>query len=76
MVKNDWVNHACQINWAIDYARITTDWVMRLDADEYLSPELEEEIRENIKEASQDVTGLEVRRYVIFQGIRWRRVAG
>ncbi|WP_294348928.1 glycosyltransferase family 2 protein [uncultured Sphingobacterium sp.] len=34
--QNEWVNHAVQFNWALENCPIDTDWVLRLDADEYL----------------------------------------
>ena len=38
-------NHARQTNWAIDNLPFTGQWVMRIDADEIVSPELAAEIR-------------------------------
>lgn len=40
-VQNAWPgNHADQLNWAIGEHARTAKWLMRLDADEYLTPEL------------------------------------
>lgn len=36
--------YAQQFNWAIDNTGITTDWILRLDADERLTPELIAEV--------------------------------
>lgn len=41
-------NQAEQFNWALDNIQITTEWVMRMDADEYCSPELISEMREKL----------------------------
>ncbi|WP_417247856.1 glycosyltransferase family 2 protein [Celeribacter sp.] len=38
--NHPWTNHATQFNWALDNLEIATDWVMRLDADEYLDSTL------------------------------------
>ena len=35
-------NQAEQFNWALDNVKIDTEWILRLDADEYLLPELVE----------------------------------
>lgn len=35
-----WKNYATQFQWALDNCEVKTPWVMRLDADEYLEPEL------------------------------------
>src|SRR3989344_2316071 len=37
-------NQAQQFNWALDNVEIRGDWVLKLDADEYLTEELKEEI--------------------------------
>ena len=34
-----------QFNWALDNLEIKTKWVLRIDADEYLLPELIDEVR-------------------------------
>ena len=36
VLENAWVSHAVQFQWAMDNAPITSDWVMRLDADEVI----------------------------------------
>ena len=63
-------NQAAQFNWALDHLSIDTEWVLRLDADEYLLPELVAEIRRKLPVMPGDVKGLEMRRRHIFMG-RW-----
>lgn len=63
-------NQAEQFNWALDNLQIDTEWVLRLDADEYLLPELVEELKTKVPTLSQDVTGIEFKRRHIFMG-RW-----
>lgn len=49
VVKHPWPgNHAAQFNWALDNLPIQTEWILRLDADEYLTEELIDEFREKI----------------------------
>jgi glycosyltransferase involved in cell wall biosynthesis len=43
------------VNFGFDQAR--SDWVMRLDTDERITPELADEIRELVRAAPADVTG-------------------
>lgn len=38
-------NQAEQFNWVLDNLEIEGEWVLRLDADEYLTPELVEELK-------------------------------
>ena len=69
VVEHDWPgNQAEQFNWAIDNLEIDTEWVLRLDADEYLMPELVEELKQRLPTISKDVTGIEFKRRHIFMG--------
>ena len=63
-------NQAEQFNWAIDNIKIDTEWVLRIDADEYLLPELVEELKQKLPNLPKDVTGIELRRRHIFMG-KW-----
>ena len=43
--KNKFINQAQQFNWALNNVKIKNNWILRLDADEYLSKELTYEIK-------------------------------
>ena len=58
VLQNKWTNHAIQLNWGIDNARIDSNWIMRMDADEYLTEELRSELVLKLPLLSNDVTGL------------------
>ena len=45
ILQNKWVNYATQFNWALEHAKIKTKWILRLDADEYLTPDLIHELQ-------------------------------
>lgn len=68
-------NHAAQLNWALENLSITTPWVMRLDADEYLTDELVEEIQRVIPTLGEGVSGIYFPRRVYFMG-RWIKHGG
>lgn len=68
-------NHAAQFNWALDNIDIETEWVMKVDADEELTPELAEEIDVKLSRLPESVTGVILRRRVFFMG-RWIRYGG
>ena len=68
LVQHEWTNHATQFNWALDQLPDGTDWVMRIDADEYLTPELIAEIRDRLPSISDDVDGVYVNRRMTFGG--------
>lgn len=53
-------NQAKQFNWALDHVPITYDWVMRLDADEMVTPELAEEICDLLGIRDKGIWGKEV----------------
>lgn len=63
-------NQAEQFNWAIDNLKIDTEWILRIDADEYLLPDLVEELKQKLPGMPQDVTGIEFKRRHIFMG-KW-----
>ncbi len=72
---NTWVNHAAQFNWALDHCAIRSEWVLRLDADEFLEPALQAEIRHRIGELPDDCGGVYLKRKYYFLG-RWVRFGG
>lgn len=68
-------NQAKQLNWALQNLTIKTSWVMRLDADERLTPELAKELKQALPQTPNEVTGYQVKRRVFFMG-RWIRHGG
>ena len=65
-------NQAEQFNWALDNIPIDTEWILRLDADEYLLPELITELEQRLPSLPLEVTGVELKRRHIFMG-RWMK---
>ena len=43
--QNPWKNHAVQFQWGLDNINIVDEWTMKIDADEFLEPELQESIK-------------------------------
>jgi glycosyltransferase involved in cell wall biosynthesis len=68
VLAHRWVNHAKQFNWALDNAPLSTQWVMRLDADEYPTVDLVQEITERLDQLPDDVSGIYLKRRVYFLG--------
>ena len=61
--QKEWMNnHAKQFNWGLENLPIKTDWVLRLDADEYLTPELANEINQKLSNLNKDITGVILKR--------------
>jgi glycosyltransferase involved in cell wall biosynthesis len=73
VLEHPFQNYARQFEWALENAPITSDWVMRLDADEIIEADLAEEIIAKLPALPPDVTGVNLNRKTIFQGkfIRW-----
>src|SRR5690349_14246919 len=54
--------HAKQWNWALKNLAIASDWIMALDADHRLTPELAGELKELLKNPPEDGDGFYVSR--------------
>jgi glycosyltransferase involved in cell wall biosynthesis len=72
VVQNPWVNYATQFNYGIRHIPFQTTWLMRMDADEYVLPELATEINNRLTILPDDVSGIYVKRRVMFMN-RWMR---
>lgn len=73
ILQNQWPgNQATQFNWALEHLNIRTQWVLRLDADEYLLPELIAELREKLPLLPMDVNGIIFNRRHIFMD-KWMK---
>jgi glycosyltransferase involved in cell wall biosynthesis len=70
VVQRAWLNYASQFNWALTQldADLDTDWVLRIDADEYLTPELAAEIQALLPRVGPEVDGVYCERRMTFQG--------
>lgn len=67
--QNKWENnYAKQFNWGLDNLPITTEWVFRLDADEYLSDALIDELLESTPLLTADISGVVMERKMVFLG--------
>lgn len=75
VLQNPFVHQAQQFQWGLDNAPITADWVLRLDADEIIEPDLAERIARELPGLPGDVTGVNIDRKHIFMG-RWIRHGG
>ena len=66
--QNKYVNQAQQFQWALDNCQVDTEWVMRMDADEYLTDELIAEIKEKLTGLRPEITGVNLTLRVRFLG--------
>jgi glycosyltransferase involved in cell wall biosynthesis len=68
VVQHPFVTQAIQFNWALTQLDANTDWVLRVDADEYLTPDLAAEIRSRMPGVGNEIDGIFLDRRMMFQG--------
>jgi len=73
--QNKWENYAKQFQWGLDNCPINTEWVMRMDADEYVLPSLAEEISSKLDGLTEDINGIYIKRRVVFMD-KWIKHGG
>jgi glycosyltransferase involved in cell wall biosynthesis len=73
VLQNPWINYATQFNWALAQLPEDTQWVLRLDADEYVTSELAFEVVEKLEALGDEIAAINVSRSMHFLGrrIRW-----
>ena len=66
-------HQAEQFQWALDNCNLGTQWILQLDADEYLEAPLVEEILARLPALPETITGVDFKRKFYFMGswIRW-----
>lgn len=75
IVCHEFKTQAQQLNWALDNLSMRGDWVLRLDADERLTPKLSQELCTVLPLLQPHITGCYLKRRVYFLG-RWMRHGG
>jgi len=68
VICNEFINQAQQFNWALKQLDKSTDWVLRIDADEFLTNDLCQEIKSILSNIEDNVNGLYLNRRMSFQG--------
>lgn len=66
--RHSWKNYATQFNWALENCPITTTWLWRIDADEYLEGNIGNKVKETVIHCPADVNGIYVRKQIDFMG--------
>lgn len=83
VVDHPFETHAKQWDWALNHVPIATDWVLGLDADQRLTPELRNEIAQLFGRAKgvryegklAEIDGFYIKRRQVFRG-KWIRHGG
>jgi glycosyltransferase involved in cell wall biosynthesis len=75
VVEHPFKNYGAQRNWAQAELPMDTQWLLHLDADERLTPELSANIERALAAPHDDTDGFLLRRRTVFMG-RWIRHGG
>jgi glycosyltransferase involved in cell wall biosynthesis len=75
VAKHPFEHYAAQRNWAQENLPVRSEWLLHLDADERLTPDLVREINEVMAAPPSDVDGFLLRKRTVFMG-RWIRHGG
>ena len=68
-------NWAKKFNWVLQNVPFSTPWIMRHDADEYLTPEFVKKVQNELADVPQDITAISVNRREYFMR-RWMKHGG
>lgn len=75
VVTGDWRTFSDKMNWAMNELPIKTHWILRIDADEWITDELIAEIKAKLGSTPDDVGAYSINRRVYFLN-RWIRHGG
>ena len=61
VLQHQWPgNQAVQFNWALENIQINTEWILRLDADEYLTDELVQELQTKLSKTPKEIAAYSI----------------
>jgi glycosyltransferase involved in cell wall biosynthesis len=75
IVEHPFESHSRQWDWALRNLPLRAEWVLGLDADQRVSPELAVEIQAMFRAGLENIQGVFIKRRQIFRG-RWIRHGG
>lgn len=75
VIRNKWKNYADQFQFGMDHMSSDAEWILRLDADEIIEPDLAARIKAELPGLPPDVVGVNIDRKHIFMD-RWVKHGG
>ena len=66
--RNPWKNYATQFNYGVYECDIQSEWIWRIDADEFLEGNLGDSMKRTLAQCDMDVNGVYVRKRIDFMG--------
>ena len=73
--QHQFINQAKQLNWALENIEFKTEWILRLDSDEYFLSELIDEMKNRLDTLDENITGIFFKRRVYFMN-KWIKHGG
>lgn len=73
LVQHRFEDYSRQWNWAINALPVRSAWTLKLDADERVTPEFQQEVARLVANAHPDLNGVYFRRRLFFSGqpLKW-----
>ena len=73
VLQNKFIYHANQLNWALKSINFKSSWILRLDADEFVTGSLINEMYNKLPVMSKNISGVFLKRRCVFlnKWIRW-----
>ena len=75
ILQNKFINQSKQFTWALDNIDFKTEWILRIDADEYLEENLIIEIKNKLPNINKDIVGINLKRKHMFMD-KWIKFGG
>lgn len=66
--RHEWKNYASQFNYGLTCCPVSSEWVWRIDADEYLDGSIGRAVKDALADCDDDVNGVYVRKRIDFMG--------
>ena len=75
ILQNKFINQSKQFAWALDNIDFKTEWILRIDAAEYLEENLIIEIKNKLPNINKDIVGINLKRKHMFMD-KWIKFGG
>ena len=66
VLQNHFINQSKQLTWGLKNIKIKTDWILRIDADEFFTRQLKEKIMIELDNKNQNYDGITINRKIKF----------
>ena len=67
VIQRKFTTHAEQFNWALESGGILSDWILKIDADEFILGDAREKLNRKIGSLDPEIAGITMTRSIVFQ---------